>query len=103
MILELERKLEEQCTAQTEFIVKRTQRVEERLDKKMKDRFNNVPGYHETTFSESLGIKSPILTSDLNDETKAMIRQKASLEDLKTLNDVKTNKVDTELHMRNLG
>ena len=55
-VKDLERKLEVSSCAQTEFIVKRTTRVEERLDKKMKERFANVPGYHETTVSESLGL-----------------------------------------------
>lgn len=38
----------------------------------------------------------------LNEEAKSIIRNKATYEDLKNLNDVKTNKVDTEAHMRNL-
>ena len=46
--------IQQQILASNELIKTRTIALEHRIEKSMKEKFNNVPGYHESTISEKI-------------------------------------------------
>lgn len=76
--------------------------MEKKLDKRMNERLENIPGYEPPSVSQKLGfgrVRDDLIEGHNPKDIKTVLKNKAEAEEVRKLFELKTNKVDSEIQM----